>query len=236
MNRDQLLAGLVGLVLGFVLAYPVFEAMSVRQPALRVPGEGGEEGQGAAAMPGAGGGAGAPAGAPVAEVQRLRQRLERDPNDIEALQQLIGMNFQIGELERARDLLERYVTLRPDDARALLVLADLEFQAQDYAPARDHYERYLTLAPPDAEVLTDLGAAYRYLREPEKALELLERAEQLDPSHWAALYYQVVVHGFDLGNPRRAREILTRLQAMQPENPDVRNLSQQLDRQLDAAG
>lgn len=232
MNRDHLMAGLVGLVLGFVLAYPVFEAMSVRQPGLRAPGQVGDQ---AEVPPRASGGGAGPAGAPMAEVQLLRQRLEADPNDIEALQQLIGMNFQIGEMERARALLERYVTLQPEDARAILVLADLEFQQQDYAPARNHYEHYLSLAPPTAEVLTDLGAAYRYLREPEKALELLEQAEQLDPSHWAALYYQVVVHAFDLGNPDRAAEIFAKLQTLQPDNPDVKNLSQQLDQQLNAA-
>jgi len=225
VNRDNLLFSLVGLVLGFVLAYPVFEAMSTRQPALRQPGQQASGAGSAGAPAGAAGGGGAFA----PEVRQLQERLNADPNDIEALRGLIRMNLDINNQPRAMELMERYVELVPADSEAVLFLADLRFSNRQYGKARDGYEHYLELEPPTAKVLTDLGASYRYMQQPEKALEAVVQAEQLDPTYWPALYYQVVVHGFDLGNPELAGQILTRLRAMQPDNQDVKNLVQEFE-------
>ncbi|RMH18378.1 MAG: hypothetical protein D6696_13315 [Acidobacteria bacterium] len=51
----------------------------------------------------------------MAEVRALRQRLEEDPNDREALRRLAGLQFQISNWSRAIELFERLLALEPND-------------------------------------------------------------------------------------------------------------------------
>jgi Tfp pilus assembly protein PilF len=58
----------------------------------------------------------------MADLDRLREILERDPQNREALLTLANMNFDIGAWARAQELYERYLAL---DARNADVLTDL---------------------------------------------------------------------------------------------------------------
>ncbi len=123
MNKDNLLYALAGLFLGFVSSYLMFEAMAVRQPARRLAGAAVEP---SGAMPG-GEAAQAPPGgeagvASMEQVQRLRDHVAANPDDAPAVLQLAGLNFQIQNWARARDLYTQYLKLRPDQPD---VLSDL---------------------------------------------------------------------------------------------------------------
>lgn len=230
MNRDHLLmnvmSGLVGVLVGFVIAYPVFEVMSARQPPLRPPGQAGPA-PGAAAP----GGAAATGGGPAAEeVRRLREIIENDPGNADAILALANLNLSIQDFIRARDLLDRYVALRPGEPQALRTLANLHFETNQYAEARDGYLRYLELAPEDPDVLTDLGTSYRNLEEPQRALELFRRAQKLRPDDWISRFNEVVVLAFDLGDYDAADRVLEELKALQPDNPQVSSLAAEVER------
>lgn len=246
MNRDNLLYGLMGVVIGMVLAYPLFESMSTRQPALRPPGQADASGQPGAmgvpnagmpgAAPGAGPAAGAPAGGPAVErVRQLQARIRENPEDADAVLELARLNFQINDRVRARDLLEQYHGLRPDDYDALLTLANVSFDTGEFAKAREFYESYFEARPATPDILTDLGVAYRNLQQPEKALELFDRAQEMQPGHWVSLYNEVVVLAFDLGRFEPAAERLEELRRLQPGNQDVERLAEELERQRSAA-
>ena len=229
MNRDNALFALMGLVIGFVAAYPVFEAMSRRQPALRPPVEPAGETAARASAPAAGGG-------PMnEEVRRLREYVEANPDDADAVRALADLNLQVGDLLRGRALYEQYVRLRPQDPEGLLTLANLHYEAREYARAKEGYERYLERVPDNVGVLTDLASVYRFLGEPERALELLRRAERLDGRYWIALYNQVLVLAFDFQDFSAADEILGRLRGLQPDNPRVEDLAAEVAKRRGAA-
>jgi len=227
VNRDNALFMLMGLVLGFVLAYPVFETMSNRQPALRQPG--------AAAMAPAPGGGGAQSGPAVEQIRQLRRYVEQNPDDAQAVLALANLNLQIQDRIRARALFEQYLELRPDDMQAVLVLANLNFDTQEFARARELYEQYLETDPDNPDVLTDLGVSYRNLGEPQQALELFRRAQELRPGHWVSLYNQAVVLGFDLGDYEAAEEVVDRLRSLEPDNENVTKLAAEIERRRDSA-
>jgi len=113
LSRDHFLFLLVGLLAGFLGGYLVHEAMVGVQPA-RVAA-----GTVAANVPNMDGAApgGAPAGGgpPMAEVNRLRQVLEKNPDDIDALVELANLNFDIQNWTKAQELYEHALKLRPDD-------------------------------------------------------------------------------------------------------------------------
>lgn len=216
MSKDNLLFLMGGLLLGFVSAYLMFEAMASRQPPRLTPalraqivagddGNGGGGGAVAGEAP-AGGGAADPAGgaAPAA-----------------------GAGPAMAEIQQLRD----YVEKNPNDAAAVRKLADLNFDIQNWQRARELYAHYLQLKPTDTDVMTDLGITYRGLRQFDKALDMFHQAKKLDPNHWQSYYNEVVVLAFDLKKPAEAGQVLADLQKMQPANPDVAKLAQAVARQ-----
>jgi tetratricopeptide (TPR) repeat protein len=124
LNKDNLLFTIIGLLIGFLAGYMLQEALAARQPARRMAGDVAAAPQEAAA-PSPGGAPGMPAagGAPEMEaIQRLRERVEANPKDAEAVLELANSNFQIGRWDRARDLYTQYLGLRPANPD---VLSDL---------------------------------------------------------------------------------------------------------------
>ncbi|HEX2643137.1 MAG TPA: tetratricopeptide repeat protein [Thermoanaerobaculia bacterium] len=138
MTKDNLLFAILGILLGFISGYLSHEVMASRQPPRLVPGQqaaAGAPNAGTPGMPGSApgglpGGPGNPSmlpgggdgGSPMAEIQRLRQQIEANPNDADAILALANLNFQISSWDRARELYERYLKLRPGDPD---ILSDL---------------------------------------------------------------------------------------------------------------
>ena len=245
MSKDNFISAVFGILLGFIAGYLMHEVMAARQPPRLPPGmttmaAGQQQGEGAAEpqAPFAGNGAtGNPtAAAPMmGQVRELEARLEKNPKDSEALQGLAAMYFQIGEHKKAGEYLARYVELHPDDGNALLQLANIHFDVKEWNQARDLYARYLQSHPGEPDVLSDLGITYRELQQYDQALEQFRKAQSLAPDHWQSLYNEVVVLAFNQKKFDEARQVLDKLQKMQPNNPDVNRLATEVDRQRKAA-
>ncbi len=226
MNRDNALFLLMGILVGVVAAYPLFEAMSVRQPALRVPGPADAAASGP--VPGsAGPGGGAP---PVEQIRQLREYVEANPQDADALLTLAQLNISINDLLRARTLYERYVQLRPADSAGALTLANLYFDTREYAKARDRYLEVLAKEPARPDVLTDLGVCYRNLGDPQRAVEIFRKARELRPDMPQALYNEALVLAVDLADYPAADLLVARLRQVQPGNPQTEALASEIER------
>ena len=102
------------------------------------------------------------------------------------------------------------------------------------APAR-LYERYLKLRPAHPDVLTDLGVALRGLQKFPEALATFEKAQTADDGHWQSLYNEVVVLAFDLKDMAKAQQVLGRLRQLQPDNPEVARLAEEVARRSGSA-
>jgi tetratricopeptide (TPR) repeat protein len=131
--------------------------------------------------------------------------------------------------------LAAYVAQNPDDANAVLQLANLNYDIENWSRAAELYSQFLTLRPNSPDVLSDLGICYRGMGRFEDALEIFDRAQQLAPDHWQSLFNEVVVQAFDLKDFAAAEKGLDQLRALQPDNPNVERLVQEVQRQRDAA-
>ncbi len=82
----------------------------------------------------------------------------------------------------AENLLKRAMELDASDPELHRVFGVLSIKLNnDYENSRKHHERAIELAPNDAYILGRCAAFYSFVGEAERALEILERAEALDP-------------------------------------------------------
>jgi len=126
--------------------------------------------------------------------------------------------------------LKERVTANPQDAAAWVRLANLYQDAGMYEPAVGFYERAIAIGPKDANVLTDMGICLQELKQYDRALEMLERAQQADPQHWQSLYNIAVVAGLGMGKFDRADAALARLQEIHPSAPHLPELREALQK------
>lgn len=208
MNKDNLLFTVLGILIGFVSGYLLFEAMALRQPARLGAGQvapGANPGAMAQGAPG-----GAPAGDPsaaaagggpaMAQIEELKNRVAQNPNDAEAVLQLAGMNFQIQNWPRAAELFEQYLKLRPGDPNAM----------------------------------TDLGTSYLQAGQIEKSLTVFQQVREQNPGYWQS-YFNEIIALATLGRMDEALQIMGELQKLQPNNPDVQRLAEELERRRTAS-
>lgn len=127
--------------------------------------------------------------------------------------------------------LEARVRTDPKDSDALLRLANLSFDVENWSLCVDMYERYLELQPASPDLLSDMGVCYRGIGQLDKAIELFRRAQQMDPSHWPSRFNEAVVLGIDRRDFDAADSVIEDLRALQPDNPQVERLAEEIARQ-----
>ncbi len=115
----------------------------------------------------------------------------------------------------ANQMIKRALELDPMDPevrRILGVVAIIE--DRDYESGRQHHEMAIKLAPNDAYIIGRCAAFYTFTGEPERGLELLDRAEQLDPFLPIWIVEERVVAFYAMGRFEDL-DILARTQAFQ---------------------
>ena len=125
---------------------------------------------------------------------------------------------QVAEIEGLLDA-------NPNDPKLMAAMGNVYFDASRWDEARAWYERSLAIAPDDVDVITDLAVSFRNLQQPQRTIELLDRALVLAPDHWQALYNKVVVYQFDLHEHDRAAESLAQLKELKKQDPTIPDLS-----------
>ena len=98
--------------------------------------------------------------------------------------------------------------------QAAATLGNWEYDHGNWAAAAEQYQRALAAGANTPDIHTDLGTAYRYLGEGDRALEQYGIAQRQDPFHQNSLFNQAVVYAELLHDRPRAiaaaREFLRR--------------------------
>lgn len=207
MNRNDALFLVIGLLVGFIAGYLMQEVMADRQPPRLVHGEGGTTAAAPAPPPAAG-----PGGPPTQQSQQTQQALLQEVQSLEA-----------------------FVQANPQDADALLRLANLSFDVESWSRCVEMFERYLELRPETPDLLSDLGVCYRGVGQLDRALATFDRAHEIEPDHWQSRFNEAVVLGLDQRNYEAADEVVEELRALQPGNPQVERLAEEIARRRDGA-
>ena len=199
VNKDNLLFLMGGLLVGFITAYLFFEAMAARQPPRLTPqlraqivsGEEGGGGMGAAAPvdqapagdANAAGGGAQGGGAPMAQIQQLRDYVEKNPNDADAVRQLADLNFNISNWSRAQELYTHYLELKPNDPDVMTDLGITYRETQQYDKALDLFRRSKQLAPDHWQSLYNEVVVLMDLKKNDEAGQVMAQLQKMQPSN-----------------------------------------------------
>ncbi|HWF85643.1 MAG TPA: tetratricopeptide repeat protein [Vicinamibacterales bacterium] len=108
----------------------------------------------------------------------------------------------------------------PTNAKPRVELANLYFDAERYDDAIKWYADAVRLSPNDVNVSTDLGVAYYYTNQPDKALAQFEHSLKLDPKHAKTLLNEGIVKAFGKQDLEGATQAWKRVLEVDPNGPE----------------
>jgi len=106
-------------------------------------------------------------------------------------------------------------------AQAAVASGNSYYDRKNWPRAIEAYEKAIALGTDNSDVRTDLGNAYRFSDQPQKALEQYEIAQKQDPQHENSLFNQGGLYAFSLNQPEKALEIWREYLARFPQSPNA---------------
>ncbi|HEX3660454.1 MAG TPA: FG-GAP-like repeat-containing protein [Acidobacteriaceae bacterium] len=166
-------------------------------------------------------------GQPDEAVRHFQQSLAYRPSYAIALLNLGNVYRRQRLFDQAHDCLNRALELLPDDAEISYSLGMLYAQQNQLQPASDYLRRALVLKPDYPEALNNLGIVFVRLGNYSLAEEEFRTGIRVAPSFDQS--YLNLARLYALENDREhARQVLSQLLALQPENASARRSLEQL--------
>ena len=91
--------------------------------------------------------------------------------------------------------------------QAALTSGNWYFDHQNWPRAIEQYEKAIAGGIDNPNVRTDLGSSYRFMKQPQKAIEQYQIAQKQDPNHENSLFNQGGLYAFSMGQTAKGIEI-----------------------------
>lgn len=127
--------------------------------------------------------------------------------------------------EAAAPLLDA-VSKSPSDYDSLVKLGNLYYDGQQFANAIQYYERALVIHPDNPDVRTDMGTAYWYTGNADRALTELQTSLKYRPGHPQTLFNLGWVLWQGKTDPKGAVEAWEQLLKTNPDYPGKQQVEQ----------
>lgn len=120
---------------------------------------------------------------PGSQEQEMRERLQTNPDDVNAMVILAGLLANSGQGQEAIQWYRKAVDARPDDAALRIAFGQTLATAGFTLDAELQYERAIALEPTNPQPVFLLGQLYQYARppQPDKAREQYEQVIEMAP-------------------------------------------------------
>jgi tetratricopeptide (TPR) repeat protein len=236
MTRENVLFGIIGVLLGVIVGYVFATNLNRQSPPMRAP-------TATAAVPAgaelpenhppisadAGGGQGLQDG-DSGEDAALIEKAQAAPNDFEAQMKAAEVYYRNRQFDEAIGLLTRANQLRPESRETVVALGNANFDSGRYEAAEKWYTAALVKDPKDINVRTDLGLTF-LVREPpdlDRAIQEFRRSLQINPRHEQTLQNMAVAL-LKKGSYAEADAALKKLAEVNPANPSLTKLRSDLE-------
>jgi len=134
-------------------------------------------------------------------------------------------NAQAALAQAAAPLLDA-VNKDPKDYDSLVKLGDVFYDGQQYPSAIQYYERALVIHPENPDVRTDMGTAYWYTGDADKAIAAMETSLQYRAGHPQTLFNLGWVRWQGKGDAKGAVEAWEKLLKANPDYPQRQQVEQ----------
>ena len=161
----------------------------------------------------------------------LEARLEKNPDDADALVSLGAIRRRRGDARGAIDCFRKAVGLKPDKAEGWHLLGAASASAGDLRTAELCLRKAVERAPSAAQVRYDLGLVQRELGEYEAARASFEEAVAADPSFAPAWFSLGALYQSALSDRAKAAECWERYLQLKPDAPEAPRIREWIDRQ-----
>ena len=229
MNRENVLFSVVGLLLGYIVAFHLVVYVNQSQPAPAATAAAGEAAEGMPAdHPSVGGGA-ADRQQLLAEAEKAAEVARKAPDSFEAQVRAAEGFFRAGSYEDAIDFMTRANKLRPEDLDTVVGLGHVYSSAGRFEDAARWYTAALEKRPDDCDTRSELALTF-FLRkpsQPDKAIAELRRCLDKDPSHVPSLHNLARMF-METKRYAESESALVRLEQADPSYPQLPLLREEL--------
>lgn len=181
MSRENLLFGVIGILLGFIVGFMFASSMSQRTPteqtASALPTDHPPVGSGAPEDSAAG------REATRAQVTADIEKARAEPNNFEAQLKAAERFYRIGRFDGAIEFLLKANQIKPTDYDTVVTLGIVNLDAKHYDQAEKWYRVAMKMKPEDAVVLAGLAEATLQKGDAKGAEEAIAKLEKADSSN-----------------------------------------------------
>ena len=114
------------------------------------------------------------------------------------------------------------------DEASRVQLGNLYFDAERFQDATRWYEDALTINPKNVDASTDLGIAFYYLNQPDRALQQFDRSLGIQPRHVKTLLNIGIVRAFGKQDLEGAAKVWQQVVEIAPSSEEARMAQQAL--------
>jgi tetratricopeptide (TPR) repeat protein len=237
MSRENILFSVVGLLLGYVIAFHLVVYINQSQTPPPAPAGGAES---AAGLP-----ADHPALAAdeaderrrlLAEAEEAARAARQEPQNFDAQLKAGEGYFRAGSFEEAIDFMTRANRLRPGDYDTVVRLGTIYSSAGRFEDAAEWYSAALAKKPDDCDARSELALTY-YMRKPsqaERAISELRRCLETNPNHVPSLH-NLTLMLLETNKVEESASVLARLEKADPTYDQLPRLRQDLEKARAAA-
>jgi len=136
-----------------------------------------------------------------------------------------GSDVQAALAQTAAPLLDA-VNKNPNDYDSLVKLGNIFYDGQQYPSAIQYYERALVIHPDNPDVRTDMGTAYWYTGNADKAIAAMQTSLQYRPGHPQTLFNLGWVRWQGKADPKGAISAWEQLLKTNPDYPQRQQVEQ----------
>jgi cytochrome c-type biogenesis protein CcmH/NrfG len=116
--------------------------------------------------------------------------------------------------------LEAVAAKNSKDPQPRVQLGNIYFDAEQFKDAVVWYEQAIAIKPNDADLSTDLGVAYYYLNQPDRALSQFDHSLKVDPKHIKTLLNVGIVRAFGKQDLPGAAKAWQQVVDLSPNSPE----------------
>jgi tetratricopeptide (TPR) repeat protein len=186
MTRDNLLFGIIGVLLGFIGGFLLAGNITQREAAMRANPQSAQSGQLPANHPPIGGDQGTTGEGGqqmLASVQTAMKQARENPNDFDAQVTAARLEYQIGRYDQAIEYLLAANKIKPEDADVLGFLGEANMDAKHWDAAVKWYKAALLKRPSDLASMDGYAFVLLQTGDAKAAEEAINKLAKADPNN-----------------------------------------------------